>query len=100
MQVPIVMFVLVGVLGIAALAAAAIYLWFGYRVINGFRVFLRFHGSRLVTCPEIRKAAVIQVAARSAGLQAILDEPSLRVSDCSCWPMCRKCGQHCLRQIA
>ena len=73
--------------------------YWGYRVIQGIRVYSKFRGTRLVTCPETHKPAVVEVAARSMGMQAILDEPRLRLSSCSRWPMCRDCGQDCLRQI-
>jgi len=71
----------------------------GYRVIHGIRVYFKFRGTRVVTCPETHKAAVVEVAAKSMGMQAILDEPCLRVSECSRWPMCKGCGQDCLREI-
>jgi hypothetical protein len=73
--------------------------YWGYRVIQGIRVYFKFRGTRLVTCPETHKPAVVEVAARSMGMQAILDEPCLRLSECSRWPMRRGCGQDCLRQI-
>jgi hypothetical protein len=73
--------------------------YWGYRMIHGFRVYSKFRGTRLVTCPETHKPAVVQVAARSMGMQAILDEPCLRLSQCSRWPMRQGCGQDCLRQI-
>ena len=84
-------------LAIVMLAMVAVYL--GYRVIHGIRVYFRFRGTRLVTCPESHEAAVVEVAARSMGMQAILDEPCLRLSECSRWPMRGGCGQDCLRQI-
>ena len=65
--------------------------YWGYRAIHGFRVYLKFRGTRLVTCPKTHKPAVVEVAARSMGLQAILGEPSLRLSECSRWPMCQNC---------
>jgi hypothetical protein len=91
--------ILVLVMAAVYLWMVAVYLWFGYRVIHGVRVYYRFRGTRLVTCPETHKSAVIEVAARSMGMQAILEEPCLRVSECSRWPMRRECGQDCLRQI-
>ncbi len=42
---------------------------------------------------------MVEVAARSMGMQAILDKPCLRLSECSRWPMRGDCGQDCLRQI-
>jgi hypothetical protein len=84
-------------LPVVVFAIVAAYL--GHRVIHGIRVYFRFRGTRLVTCPETHKPAVVEVAARSVGMQAILDEPCLRVSQCSRWPMRKDCGQDCLRQI-
>jgi hypothetical protein len=70
-----------------------------HRVIRGIRVYFKFRGSRLVSCPETHQTAVVEVAARSMGMQAILDKPCLRLSECSRWPMREGCGQECLRQI-
>jgi hypothetical protein len=69
------------------------------RMIHGIRVYFRFRGTRLVTCSETHQDAVVEVAARSMGMQAILDEPCLRISKCSRWPMRVGCGQDCLTQI-
>jgi hypothetical protein len=85
------------VLAIVVLAVVKAYL--GIRVIHGIRFYFRFRGTRLVTCPETNQDAVVEVPARSMGMQAILDEPCLRISECSRWPMREGCGQDCLRQI-
>jgi hypothetical protein len=82
---------------IVVLAMFAAYL--GHRVIHGIRVYYGFRGTRLVTCPETHQAAMVEVAARSMGMQAILDKPCLRLSECSRWPMREGCGQDCLRQV-
>lgn len=72
----------------------------GYRVVHAIRVYFRFRGVRLVTCPETHTPAAVEVAARSMGLQAILDEPCLRLGNCSRWPMRGGgCAQDCLSQI-
>ena len=97
MEAVIAMFDLGVALAIVVLAVMAAYL--GYRMIHGIGVYFRFRGTRLVTCPETHKAAVVEVAARSMGMQAILDEPCLRLSECSRWPMRGGCGQDCLKQI-
>jgi hypothetical protein len=73
--------------------------YWSYRLIRGIRVYLRFRGTRMVTCPETHKTALVGVAARSMGLKAIWDEPSLRLSECSRWPMYKDCEQGCLSQI-
>ena len=94
MEVLIAIFDLGVAVGIAVLAA-----YLAYRVIHGIRVYFTFRGTRLVTCPETHKPAVVQVAARSMGMQAIWNEPCLQLSECSRWPMRGGCGQDCLRQI-
>ena len=81
MRTLIAMSVRAGEIAIVLFALVAIYL--GYRVIQGIRVYFRFWGTRLVTCPETHEAAVVEVAARSMAMQAILDEPCLMVSKCS-----------------
>ena len=69
-----------------------------YRLAHGVRIYFKFRGTRMVTCPETFQTEVVEVAARSMGIQAILDEPSLQLSKCSRWPMREGCGQDCLRQ--
>jgi hypothetical protein len=85
------------------LSAAAIFVLgvvlLGYRVIRAIRVHISFRGTRLLTCPDTHMTAVVGVAAKSMGMQAILDEPCRRFSECSRWPMRRGCGRECLRQI-
>lgn len=97
MEVLIAMLNAGAVLVIALLAIVAAYLV--HRIIHGFRVYFRFRGARLVTCPETHKPAVVEAAARSMGMQAIWDEPCLHLSECSRWPMREGCGQDCLRQL-
>jgi len=97
MEALIAMFVGAGEIAMVLFALVAIYL--GYRVIQGIRVYVKFRGTRLVTCPETHEAAVVEVSARSMAMQAILDEPCLMLSKCSRWPIRRGCGQDCLRQI-
>jgi hypothetical protein len=96
--------VMVAAFDVAVFMLAAVILvleapYWGYRAIQGMRIYLKFRGTKLVTCPETHKPAVVEVAARSMGMQAILGEPTLRLSSCSRWPMCQGCGQDCLRQI-
>ena len=84
-------------LAIVVLAVVAAYL--GHRVIHGVRVYFRFRGARLVTCPETHDDAVVKVAAKCVGMQAIWDKRCLQLSECSRWPMREGCHQECLRQI-
>ena len=82
---------------VALLAVVLPYL--AYRVYRGIRVYLAYRGARIVTCPETQIAEVVEVAASSMALQAMVDEPCMRLSKCSRWPMRRDCGQDCSRQL-
>jgi hypothetical protein len=84
-------------LAILLLVVVAVYL--GHRVIHGIRVYFRFSGARLVTCPETHEDAVVEVAAKCVGMQAMWDKRCLRLSECSRWPTHGDCRQECLRQI-
>jgi hypothetical protein len=84
-------------LTVVVFAMTAAYL--GHRVIHGIRIYFKFRGTRLVTCPETHEPAVVELAARSMGMQAFLDEPCLRLRECTRWPMRGDCGQDCLAQI-
>ncbi len=62
------------------------------------RWYLRYRGTRLVTCPETKTPAAVDVDA----LQVAFSDRSgrnLRLRECSRWPERENCGQECLRQI-
>jgi hypothetical protein len=61
--------------------------------------YLEFRGARVVTCPETKEFAAVEVNAKRAALSCLAGQPSLRLSDCSRWPERAPCGQECLRQI-
>jgi len=87
--------VLTIVVAVLVLAAAL----FVFRAVPGVQAYLRFRGKRLVTCPETQASAAVDVAAKEAGLGAFVNEPTLRLEECSRWPERENCGQDCLRQI-
>jgi hypothetical protein len=60
------------------------------------RNWLKWRGSRVITCPENHRPAGVRVDAGRAALHGASD---LRLKDCSRWPDKRDCGQECLRQI-
>ncbi len=64
------------------------------------RAWFRYRGARVVTCPETRKPAGVEVDARHAAGSALLGAPQLRLSSCSRWPERAGCGQPCLSEIA
>jgi hypothetical protein len=82
-------------IAVVALAAGL----FIFRAIPGVRAFFDYRGKRLVTCPETKKPASVEVAATEAAVGAFLSEPTLRLNECSRWPERQDCGQDCLQQI-
>lgn len=76
-------------------ALAALY--FVFPLVAG--AFLRYRGKRVITCPETRKPAAVEVDARHAALTAAISHPDLRLKSCSRWPEREDCGQECLLQI-
>lgn len=64
--------------------------------------YLKFRGKRIITCPENRKAAGVEVDSVHAALSAAYTYPDLRLKSCSRWsenPELADCGQECLLQI-
>jgi hypothetical protein len=72
---------------------------FVFRAIPGVRAYFAYRGKRLITCPETRSPAAVDVAAAEAAIGAFLSEPTLRLKECSRWPERQDCGQECLQQI-
>jgi phospholipase C len=85
----VLLYVLVGV-GVALLL---------FRMGVAVRTYFRLRGKMLVTCPETKKPAAVDVDAKGAAEHSILTEPYLRLSECSRWPERQGCGQECLSQI-
>lgn len=69
---------------------------FAWRLMSGY---LRFRGARLVTCPETKKAAAVEVDARLAALTGGIGVPAIHLKSCSRWPESQDCGQDCLAQV-
>jgi hypothetical protein len=72
---------------------------FIFRAVPGAQAYFRLRGKRLVTCPETRASAAVDMAAGEAALGAFVNEPTLRLQECSRWPEHETCGQECLQQI-
>ncbi len=69
------------------------------RVRAGAHELLKFWGKMLVTCPETRHTAAVQVAGGRAALMAAVGHPHLTLSQCSRWPKREGCDQACLSQL-
>lgn len=83
-------------LAIGAIAFVALYP--ALRMMAG--AYLKFRGTRVITCPENAQPAAVEVNATRAALAMLTGAPRLRLKDCSRWPEKRNCGQECLREIA
>jgi hypothetical protein len=59
----------------------------------------KFHGRMLVTCPETKKPAAVDVATFRFAVGEFLNRPHLELKDCSRWPEREDCKQDCLFQI-
>ncbi len=83
------------IVGTAIIAVTA------YLLLSGFfRTWRRFRGVRVITCPENREPAAVEVdALRAARWAAMAGETDLHLSACSRWPEKAGCAQECLAQI-
>jgi len=85
--------------------ATEVYLMTALLVIAAAYVILRVHqmmkfqGKMLVTCPENRKAAAVQIGWGRALRAALLGKKHLELCECSRWPEMEKCEQDCLFQV-
>ena len=70
-----------------------------FRVVPGVQAYLKLRGKHLVTCPETQQSAAVDVVAGEAALGVFVNEPTLRLHECSRWPEQQDCGQDCLQQI-
>lgn len=80
-----------------ALIAIAAALWFGIRWL--VRSFSRYRGLRVVTCPETKNPAVVEVDSLYTSLTSAAGFPDIRLKDCSRWPIKKQCGQECLMDL-
>jgi len=62
------------------------------------RWYVRYRGTRLVTCPETKAPAAVEVDALHFAFSDDIAK-KLRLKECSRWPERENCGQECLRQI-
>lgn len=80
-----------------AIVVFAVALWFGIRW--AVRTFSRYRGPQIVTCPETKDPAIVEVDSLHASLTAAVGLPDIRLENCSRWPMNKECGQECLMEL-
>lgn len=70
-----------------------------YLLIPGFAaVYYHFNKKRVVTCPETKGLAEVEIDARRAACSSFFGVPRLRIKDCTRWPRRKDCAQDCLRR--
>jgi hypothetical protein len=82
---------------IVAAVLAGIVLCLGVR--RAGRAFLNARGMRVVTCPQDRRPAAVELASWHAALTALFGSADARLRTCSRWPERGSCNQACVRQI-
>jgi len=58
-----------------------------------------YRGTRIVTCPETKTPAIVEVDALHASLTSTVGLPLIRLQSCSRWPIREQCGQECLMDL-
>jgi hypothetical protein len=81
---------------IAAVAGVGLFYVVVPMVLDAYR---RYMGIHLVTCPETRQGAKVEVNAGQAALLEAIGRHEPRVRHCSRWPERHDCGQECVRQL-
>ena len=82
------------------IAAVSLLVMYGiFQLAKAIRVYARFRGERLVSCPGDRQTAAVRVAAGKAAAHAKRGLAQIGLKQCSNWPERGNCGQECLTQI-
>lgn len=80
-----------------ALILLAAALWLGFRWL--VRSSSRYRGARIVTSPETKRPAIVEVDSLHASLTSTVGLPDIRLQHCSRWPLKEQCGQECLMDL-
>jgi len=80
-----------------AIVLLAVASWFGIRWF--IRAYSRYRGTRIVTCPETGRPAIVEVDALHASLTSTVGLPHIRLEKCWHWPLKEECGQECLADL-
>ena len=78
-------------------ALAAVYLL--CRLTAGLYSYFRYRGKRIVTCPETKRPAAVELDAAYLAFGSVLGSRHFRLRGCSRWAERDRCGQPCLKQI-
>ncbi len=67
-------------------------------VVPMVRLYMRFKGTRIVTCPETHETVAVEVDASQVAFST-LENLHLQLRQCTRWPERENCGQECLSQV-
>lgn len=81
---------------VALLIAGALLFLVSARLVT---ILFRYYGPRVITCPENRESAGVELDVRQILATGLVHPPRLQLSACSRWPERAGCGQECLSQI-
>lgn len=81
-------------------AVFLVVLAFGYALWQTVgKTYLKYRGTRVVTCPETGKPVAVKVDAAAAAESSALGPLDVHLKSCTRWPERRNCGQECLAEI-
>jgi hypothetical protein len=79
------------------LVLSTVAMWTAWRMIRALHVWRRLRGARVVTCPETRNPAGVEIDVHHAVMAALAGhDPDIRLASCSRWPARSGCGEPCL----
>jgi hypothetical protein len=81
------------------LTVIAIILALVWAVVAFARIYLRYQGKRVITCPETGQYAAVDLDAPHAAFTCLWNKADLRLTSCTRWPERRDCEQDCIQQI-
>jgi hypothetical protein len=64
------------------------------------RSYLRYRGTRVVTCPATGDPSRVSLNARKAAFSSVTGGVELAVASCERWPEHKNCGQECVSESA
>jgi len=84
------------IVAVVVVIALAVY---GRLLVRGVRAARRLGGEMLVTCPETKRPAAVEVSRFDAVARAMHGEDGIVLSRCSRWPERADCAQDCTSQV-
>src|SRR5271165_3194419 len=84
---------------VLTIVAAVVAVLAAIAIGRAVRLWWKYRGDRVITCPENHRPAGVSVDAGHVAAKPFAKSPELRLSACSRWPERAGCGQQCLSQV-